>query len=251
MSSATGRSRTTSPFCSPTTRVQYRRASSGWCRLTTRVPWGLAVRRRSRTSDARAGSRLDNRLVGEHQLGVLHEQAGDGHPLALAARQPFGALVHREPEPDPIEGGHDGRVRAGHDEGHERAGGAPLAEPPGVDVVQDPHLVDEVETLADRADAALDGAESGGGEAGERGAEDLDGAAARRQGAVEQGEQRALAGPARTEQPDPLTRLDDEVDAVQGDPRAEPPFDTGQAHGRPDRRHVRRPREVATVWIWS
>ncbi|MNI49544.1 hypothetical protein D3C73_1041580 [compost metagenome] len=42
-------------------------------------------------------------LVGQQQLGTLHQGAGDGHALALAARQRIRALVRKARQPDGIQ----------------------------------------------------------------------------------------------------------------------------------------------------
>ena len=45
------------------------------------------------------------RLVGEHDLGVVHEGAGDRHALHLAARKLARTLVHVLGQTDAVEGG--------------------------------------------------------------------------------------------------------------------------------------------------
>ena len=43
---------------------------------------------------------IAGRLVGPHDRGIVHERAGDRHPLALAARQLVGFVRGAVGEPD-------------------------------------------------------------------------------------------------------------------------------------------------------
>ena len=44
-----------------------------------------------------------HRLVGEHQLGLLHQRPGDGHALLLAAGERVGAALVASFEADALE----------------------------------------------------------------------------------------------------------------------------------------------------
>ncbi len=256
-----GVSKTRRPSRSPMARVQCARASGGWCRRDHEGP-DLVGDPRQQVQDlgSAGGVEAGDGLVGQHQLGSLDQQPGDRDALALTAGETLGAFVDGPLEPDRLQRVEGPLVGARPGERGERASGAPLGQPTGVDVVQHPHLLDQVEALRDRADPPLEVAARAGGEAERGRAEELDGAFGRLQRTVQQPQQRALAGAAGTQDGDPLTRADREVDADEGRDAAEAASRPSQSYDdgpRPLvgvlmlRAHARRSSSSATARIWS
>jgi hypothetical protein len=92
-------------------------------------------------------SRFPGRLVGEEDVGVHGERAGDGDALHLAARQLGRLVVHAVAEADALE------------ELGRRARGVPSGdsaeEQRHLDVLECADLREQVEVLEDEADAAV------------------------------------------------------------------------------------------------
>ena len=92
-----------------------------------------------------------HRLVGEDQLGLLHEHPGQRHPLLLAAGEPVGALEELVGDADPGQGGAGGVDLDGADQRAQGSPPAPCAEPAGVDVVHHPQRPDQVRAAGRRS----------------------------------------------------------------------------------------------------
>ena len=74
-----------------------------WVMTTMVTPW--ACRSSKRREDGLAGGLVEvaGGLVGQHDGRAAHQGPGDGHPLALAARELGGAGVGRSAEPDALQ----------------------------------------------------------------------------------------------------------------------------------------------------
>ena len=253
-----GRSKITLPFCNPIARVQYSRAS---CRLVqadhgrfSRLGRGGRCRRRRSAQQAEhsggaRGIQARDRLVRDDEFRILGEHPCDGHPLPLPTRKPFGPFVNRPGQSDSIEGIHGSGVGSRPGEREQRPRRSPLRKPSGIDVVQHPDLVHQVEPLRDRADATLHRPELGGAQTGEVRSEDFDDAGRGRQGAVDQRQQRGLARSARAENGHPLPGRNREVDFGDRSGGAENPGDAGQSNDQVA--HSNSPCSLATASIWS
>ena len=100
-----GPSNTISPFDMPTMRSAKRRASSTLWMLTITGMSRSPARLRDQLHDLDRGLRIERggRLVGEQELGLLHQRARDADALALAAGELVGALGGEVAEPDRVE----------------------------------------------------------------------------------------------------------------------------------------------------
>jgi hypothetical protein len=87
---------------------------------------------------------VPGRLVGQQDLGLLDQGAGDGHPLLLAAGQFARQVLRPVAEPDAVQGGSDPFVplRVVHGERDQR----------GLDVLVRAERGDQVEGLEDEAE---------------------------------------------------------------------------------------------------
>src|SRR5690554_363054 len=102
---------------------------------------------------ARAGVEAGHRLVGQHDLGVLHQHAGDGHALLLAPGEGVGATRRQMRQADPLQGLHGllaGVAAGGQGMAGQDAAAAHQAEQ---HVLQYREDADHVELLEDAADA--------------------------------------------------------------------------------------------------
>src|SRR5688572_2572224 len=167
--------------------------------------------------DSAGERRIDgrHRLVGEDDVGILHEHARDRHPLLLPARELVGARPQLLRNPDlrqrPL-----GRRHARHRERGERLDGAPPPEIAGQDVVDDPQPTDEVLLLVDRTDARARLAQSGVGEGGRVTAVEPKASGRGPQREVHDAEQRRLTGAARPNERHVLAAPDRERDVLEG-----------------------------------
>ena len=101
------------------------------------------------------GIEVRDRLVGQDNLRFLHEGAGDGGPLPLAAAERFDASVSKSVEADLTQDAFGLEPFFGRIPSEEAFPGRDAAEAAGEDVVDDAHAGDEVEFLVDHGDAAL------------------------------------------------------------------------------------------------
>ena len=153
----------------------------------------------------RRGVERGGRLVGQNQARPLHQQAGDRHFLALAAREPVGAHSGARQQADGVQR----CFGAGNFRGRETAGPAPPAgDPPEA---ADQHVVeggkagDQMQALQHLAEFPPQGAQfSGRQRLAELPAEHLDLPVRRRREAAQQTQQRRFAGAVVADDGDPL-----------------------------------------------
>ena len=150
-----GPSNTISPFDMPTMRSAKRRASSTLWMLTIDRDVALAGALRDQLHDLDRGFRIERggRLVGEHQIGLLHQRARDADALALAAGELVGALGGEVAEPDGVE-----QLEGAVDIGGRKLAqpGAPhrhIAEPAAQHVLDHREPLDQIVFLEHHADA--------------------------------------------------------------------------------------------------
>ncbi|MNP07834.1 hypothetical protein D3C76_998770 [compost metagenome] len=164
-----------------------------------------------------------DRLIGEDQVGFLHQRTGDGDPLHLPAGEGVGALRAEAGEADPLQR----LFRAAACLGGEAAEqGAPARHAPQAaeqDVAQYAQAADQVELLEDVAGTATLGA-AGGMQAAialQHAAVHLHFAAVVGNGQAGQvAQQGGLAGTRGAEQGDPLAGADAEAHVAQHASRA-------------------------------
>jgi hypothetical protein len=188
------------------------------------------------------------RLVGEHQLGPLHEQPGDGHPLPLTAGEPLGALEHPVGELHAVQRGQ----RLGHplrpQQRPRRPPRRPLRQPAGVDVVHHPKLADQLQVLVHRAHAGAQPAQRAPGQGGRVGTQHPHRSGGRRHRTVGQADQRRLARARGADEGDALAGADGEVDPGERRRPAVPDADAVQPQ---DGGQLTSPRSRPISSIWS
>ena len=183
--------------------------SCSW--VTSTIVWPVAVQPLEQGQDLLAGGAVEvaRGLVGQEDARLVHQRAGDGHPLPLAARELVGPVLHPVAQPHPAE-----RLR-----------GLPaplLRAQAGVDqrqlhVVQRGGAGQQVERLEDEADLLVP-------DPGERVVAQLRHpvavepvlAARRAVEAADQVHQRGLAGARRSHDRDELVLPDRDVHAAEG-----------------------------------
>ena len=128
-----------------TTRRAYRWASSGLC-VTTISVWPGRVEVEQQRADLVAGGGVDRagRLVGEQQRRLVDQRPGDRHPLPLAAGQPGRVGVAPVRDPQRAEQFVGALPRVARLDPGELCGQQ--------HVVDDRHVVEQVEELEDHAD---------------------------------------------------------------------------------------------------
>src|SRR5439155_1764735 len=102
-----------------------------------------------------------DRLVGEHELGLLHERPGDADTLLLPARERIRAAERLLADPDAAKIVERERDVLATWARCDRAPRAPVAEPSGDHVRENGAALHEIELLEDHPDAAADPAELG------------------------------------------------------------------------------------------
>ena len=97
-----------------------------------------------------------DRLIGQDQLGLLHQGAGDAHPLLLAAGERVGAHVRLVGQPDLLQAGHGPLVVVGGEVVEQAQERVDVAQAAGQDIGHHRRALDQVELLEDHADLAAD-----------------------------------------------------------------------------------------------
>ena len=161
-----------------------------------------------------------DRLVGEQDLGLLHEGAGDGDPLLLPARQAVGPLAGELAHVEALQGG----------EGHGPVLGGPLPEQGAIGrhVAEAPHqhvrhhveAADEVELLEDHGAAGAPFPQGTAAQGRHLAAFVEDAPRTRVRQPVDEAQERRLAGARPADHPDEAAGLDPERHAVDGAPVA-------------------------------
>ncbi len=155
-----------------------------------------------------------DRLVGEQQVGFLHQGAADGDALLLAAGQVVGAAIGEAGNVELAERGEgDGTVftRPGLQHGAPAGG---VGQPAKQDVVQHVEAADQVELLEDHGAAPSPVAQAAAGEGGDVGALPGDFPPAGRGQAVDHAQQGGFAGAGPADNADELAGRDGEVYVV-------------------------------------
>jgi hypothetical protein len=165
--------------------------------------------------DRGLGIERGGRLVGEDQIGVLHQGAGDADTLALAAGELVGALVRERAEPDRIEQ----LKRAVNVLGIEPAQpGSPycdVAEAAGQHVLDHRQAFHQIIFLEHHADTAADPAQLASVELRDVLAEEQDLAGGRIDQPVDAADQRGFTGTGRTNDRGHAAALDRQRDVLQ------------------------------------
>ena len=151
-------------------------------------------------SSDKSGIEIAGRLVGENHHRIVHERAGNGDPLLLAAREFLGKRVHPVLQADPLQHLKRlallGRRRRAKHARHERH------------VFEHRLARNELEILKNETDAAAVRLHLPRGEAGEIAAGHADGAVARQAFAQQQPQERRFARAARAGEKDELSFFD-------------------------------------------
>ena len=97
------RSLSTRPSRSTTTRAACAAMSGSW--VTMMTVWPAAWSDAEDLHDLLAGDAVEvaGRLVGQEDAGLVHQRTGDGHPLALAAGELVGPVVHAVGQAHPLQ----------------------------------------------------------------------------------------------------------------------------------------------------
>ena len=116
----------------------------------------LAGAARDQLHDLDRGLRIERggRLVGEHEIGLLHQRARDADALALAARELVGALVGEIGEADGVEQLEGALDVGGGKPAQPRPPDRHIAEPAAQHVLDHREPLDQVVFLEDHADVA-------------------------------------------------------------------------------------------------
>ena len=154
--------------------------------MTTEVPSRLSSMNRRKQAARHLRVDVAGRLVGEQQLRLVDDGAGDGRALLLAARQHRREGVHAIAQPDPLQQvGHVllvvGDALAGDAQRHGH-------------VLPGRHVIEQAEVLEHDADAAAQLGALGGVYAADVLAQHVNLPAGRRHRHEQQAQQRGLAG---------------------------------------------------------
>src|SRR3989441_1386714 len=164
---------------------------------------------------ARGRVEAGDRLVGEHEVGLLHQRARDTDALLLAAGEGVGALeraIRDAHAAEVLEGKGDiGARRAPGDGTPDRA----ISETARDDVAEHRHAPDKVELLEDHSDAATDPPELRPFRGGHVDAVQDHTPARRLDQLVDTAEERRLPRAREADEDDELTALDVERDPVE------------------------------------